>query len=111
MSVVDGALIRAAIPELTADGDAERALRKALLTLIYLVQDAADAGLGDFLDFLLVGFPALSDAFENHRQPFLREQAILRVRDGERVKVVLREDFMVELIDALLGQAKASDAG
>jgi hypothetical protein len=86
--------------DLTMDEDETRALRRALLALIWLVQEnlASDPSSGiaaDFIEYLLLRFPALAEHFDSeHRHCLVRGEDVMRAQlDGERVGLLIRTEF------------------
>jgi hypothetical protein len=98
--LIDRVLTRAMREELVKEPDEQRALRKAFLLLLYLIEDTASEELADFIDYLLLEFPPLSRFFVEHRHPFIGEQAIMRARssDENHTVLLLQEQFVKQLI-------------
>ena len=101
MSIIDTAVTRALVSELTQEPDPEQALRKALLGVILLTQGEVSDDVAPLFDYLLLEFLPLSQAFDNHRQPFLGQEFITRLQLVDHVEVALREEFVRQLVSAI----------
>ncbi len=66
------------ILELAREESADRALRKALLFLISIVQADASSDLSAYISYLLTKFPPLSAHFQDNLHPFTRDEDALR---------------------------------
>ncbi len=82
-------LIASMIEELERDQDERRALRKALVFLINLVQADLPETAIPYVAFLLTRFPPLSNYFSDNLHPFVRgEYALRTVIVGDRVALI-----------------------
>lgn len=95
-------LTAALINELAEEADETRALRRALLHCIVLLEEAKDPAARSFVDHLLAEFSPLAGAFSDEKHPYLARFEVMRGRlhDGrlaaflplERVKAWLAAD-------------------
>ncbi|MBI4319559.1 MAG: hypothetical protein HY675_13810 [Chloroflexi bacterium] len=88
------ALIADMIQELESDEDPQRALRKALLCLIDVVQADVPEVVSPFITYLLTEFAPLSAYFKDDLHPFVH---------GEEVQRSLIVDDKVGLLRVWLG--------
>lgn len=98
MTILDRAVVEAVIPELGVEPDDQQALRKALLTLIRLTQDEASDDVSAFIDYLLLSFSPVSASFVNDRHSFVRGEHVTRDRSGDHARLLLRDEFIQELV-------------
>lgn len=66
-------IIQHVMPDLSNEKDTEMALRKALLTLIALVQEDTTHTTQVFIQYLLRKFPPLSKAFQKNCHPMIQD--------------------------------------
>jgi hypothetical protein len=108
MEPLDAALIASLQQALRTETHPERALRTALLGLIYLVQDEASPALRGYLEWLLTNFPPLSDTFADGRQPFFEGHFITRRWVVDHTELLLHEDWLWDLVDRFNGNPRAN---
>lgn len=73
-------LTPAIITELGEEPDESVALRRALLHMVLLVEEAKDPALRDFVDYLLVDFRPLAGAFADEKHAYLAAFETMRAR-------------------------------
>lgn len=73
-------LTTAMIEELAMEADQNRALRRALLHCVVLLEDAKDPAVRAFVDYLLVEFAPLATAFAEEKHPYLTSVEVMRAR-------------------------------
>ena len=82
--------------EIQNEKDKTKALSKALLGLIYAVQDEAGGTVEEYINFLLTEFEPLSKQFDNENKlQFLNQEngALLRFNNTINCKLLLRQEF------------------
>lgn len=91
------ALARAAVVDLIGETDEQRALRKALLLLVFMLQEQTDPGVTCFIDYLLAGFSPLTRWFEQNHHPFVGDEHVFRATlpDGHQA-LLIRRDYLHE---------------
>jgi hypothetical protein len=89
--------------ELNDKKDREAALRKAILFLIYLVQERASTAGEYFIQYLLTDFPALEEYQDQFIHPFIFDHSIkvasLNNNDKQVVLNTAFFDTLTEMID------------
>lgn len=102
--LLDAVLASLLKQDLALDEEEPRALRRALLGLIWLTQeDLTDTPssklVSDFIEYLLVDFPPLADCFRDHRHFLARGESVVRARlaDG-RLGLLIRTEFGERLL-------------
>ena len=101
MSMLDRALVRAVIRELEAADDQQAATITGLLALILVIQDDVSEDAAPLLDYLALHFPPIAGSFIDERRRFLRDEQVVRSRSGEHVRLLLRDEFMRQLVREL----------
>lgn len=83
--------------ELLGEIESRIALRKAVLGIIFLIQQDQSQILQDYIDFLLMTFPPLSEHFDDNKHPLINEEKIMRARNEETISLLIRADFLEKL--------------
>jgi len=79
-NLLNAKLTAAMIEELAADEDETRALRRALLHCVVLLEDAKDPAVRTFVDHLLVEFAPLAATFVEEKHPYISSFEVMRGR-------------------------------
>lgn len=108
MNVFNAAVTRVLVAELNTDEDPLRALRKALLGLIFLIEDEAPDDLVPLLEYFITAFRPLAAYFQDDVQPFLGEHPIQRRRVGTRMELLLREELLWEIVRGFTGEPRSN---
>lgn len=105
--VIDSVLCNELINELQRARDA-RALRRALLFLVLLVQEDEREAVREFVAFVLQSFPAIANAFVNHKHPLVGGIEVLRAQNADgRQQLLLPLDRVHALIHARVARGSA----
>jgi hypothetical protein len=91
--------VRHMMPELENETDERLALRKALLLLILCVQDEAQFGTEELIQYLLGAFPPLATEFDEHKHPLYRQHSAARAasQSGEKLVLIVGKSLIDEL--------------
>lgn len=113
--LLDAVLASLVKQDLGMDEDDPRALRRALLALIWLTQEKltdtpSSKLVSDFIEYLLIEFVPLADYFREHRHFLARGESVMRGRlaDGSTgllIKTEFGQRLLVEGMDFLNNDA------
>ena len=90
--------------DLELDEDDPRALRRALLGLIWLAQEnltetPSSKLVSDYIEYLLTDFAPLAGCFREHKHFFVRGESVMRAQLGDgRLGLLIRTEFGERLL-------------
>jgi len=91
--VMRGAFAEAIIDDLESESNQRKALRKALLSLLFLNDDPDIEAVEDLRAYLLTDFAPLAGSFVNHKHPLLGDEVMrAQLATGES-RLLIREEF------------------